>query len=584
MIQDNEGRIYNKAYDAGVVLVCAAGNSFAGLPMSLIVYPARFNRVIAACGVMAKYHPYHALGGQMEGNVGPANKMATALSAYTPNIPWLRLGCEDVIDMDGNGTSSATPQIAAAAALWLAKNGAAYNRGWQRVEAVRQALFGSAVVPPNSSGQPDPNFGRGLLRAQAALALRPDAQKLVTTPPDDASFAFLHLLSSVFGVDGAAADSRVNEMFALELTQLALNSRGAREAVPEPHLPPEQIPNRARRRMLEAILDERTCSQALRGHLEKILGRAGVGGTVMVSNPPGAQPPRTGAEIARRVVHQPPAYRRLRIFATDPSDSAQLGTSFINTATVDIPWEKDLQPGPVGEYLEVIDVDPASSAAYEPVDLTDRHLLAQDGLPPSEGHPQFHQQMVYAVAMRTIRNFEIALGRRALWAERRMSRPGEPFRPAPNGGYVGRLRIYPHALRERNAYYSPDRKALLFGYFDAAALGGSSRTVFTCLSHDVVAHETTHALLDGLHPRFQEKTNDDVLAFHEAFADIVALFQHFTFPELLRYQVAQLRGNLRQESILSDLARQFGKALHNNRALRRALDPKPDEPEPTSMV
>ena len=28
-----------------------------------------------------------------------------------------------------------------------------------------------------------------------------------------------------------------------------------------------------------------------------------------------------------------------------------------------------------------------------------------------------------------------------------------------------RLRLYPHAMREKNAYYSPDRKALLFGYF-----------------------------------------------------------------------------------------------------------------------
>ncbi len=32
---------------------------------------------------------------------------------------------------------------------------------------------------------------------------------------------------------------------------------------------------------------------------------------------------------------------------------------------------------------------------------------------------------------------------------------------------VPRLRIYPHALRTDNAYYSPDKKALLFGYFPA---------------------------------------------------------------------------------------------------------------------
>ena len=58
-------------------------------------------------------------------------------------------------------------------------------------------------------------------------------------------------------------------------------------------------------------------------------------------------------------------------------------------------------------------------------------------------------------------------------------------------------------------------------------------TFFCAVSHDIIAHETTHALLDGLHRRYQEATNPDVLAFHEAFADIVAIFQHFTMPEAI---------------------------------------------------
>ena len=35
--------------------------------------------------------------------------------------------------------------------------------------------------------------------------------------------------------------------------------------------------------------------------------------------------------------------------------------------------------------------------------------------------------------------------------------------------FVRRLRIYPHAFRGANAYYSPEKKALLLGYFPAAA-------------------------------------------------------------------------------------------------------------------
>lgn len=64
----------------------------------------------------------------------------------------------------------------------------------------------------------------------------------------------------------------------------------------------------------------------------------------------------------------------------------------------------------------MVDVDPASDCFYDPVELDAPALLATDGLAPSEGNPQFHQQMVYAVAMTTIAHFEEALGRKALWA------------------------------------------------------------------------------------------------------------------------------------------------------------------------
>ena len=381
---------------------------------------------------------------------------------------------------------------------------------------------------------------------------------------------------------GASAESG---MLQLELTQLALNSREAREAIPDPGVPADQVTAQQRRRLFEAILDGGNTSRRLHHRLEALLGRPQV---IAHSETPAATADTTatgsGTDIVRRVmIMQPPTRRRLRVFATDPGDSSRLQTSFVNTATVEVPWENNLRPGPVGEYVEVVDVDPASGAAYDPVDLGHEYLLGQDGHAPSEGNPQFHQQMVYAVAMRTIRNFEVALGRRVLWAERRLQRqgPGAPFVPAPDGGYVQRLRIYPHAMREENAYYSPAKKSLLFGYFPTTTGNNKRRTVFTCLSHDIVAHETTHAVLDGLHPHYQENTNPDVLAFHEAFADIVAIFQHFTLPELLRFEIARLRGDLTQASMLSDLARQFGQSLHNGRALRRALDRSDPKNQPS---
>ena len=276
-------------------------------------------------------------------------------------------------------------------------------------------------------------------------------------------------------------------------------------------------------------------------------------------------PDKKTTSLVKRAI-PPPVFRRLRGYSVDPSLSVQLDTARANEAVFKIQWEASLKPGPVGEYLEVVDYDPASGCFYAPVDLNDPHILAQDGLSPSESDPGFHQQMVYAVAMTTIQNFEKALGRKALWSSTR------------NGnerGYLQHLRIYPHALRQANAYYSPVKKALLFGYFPASSSAPGDHIpngiVFTCLSHDIVAHETTHALLDGMHRRFIEDSHPDTLAFHEAFADIVALFQHFSFPEVLRQQIAKTRGDLASQNLLGELAQQFGRAIGQYGALRDAI-------------
>jgi hypothetical protein len=272
----------------------------------------------------------------------------------------------------------------------------------------------------------------------------------------------------------------------------------------------------------------------------------------------------------------PPTWRRLEIFAIDPSADTSIANVAISRCVLPVRWEP-LAPGPIGEYIEVIDVDPSSNSVYDPVDLDDKHLVAQNGLTPSEGSPQFHQQMVYAVAMKTIENFERALGRRIIWSERLYDESGKVIDfKKDSDRYVRRLRIYPHALREANAYYSPPKKSLLFGYFNAATTDPRDElpggTVFAALSHDIIAHEITHAILDGMHRRLLDPTNQDMLAFHEGFADIVAIFQHFTLPGLLLDQMQRTRGNLnRVDSFLSTLAVQFGRATMRGGALRNAL-------------
>lgn len=375
-------------------------------------------------------------------------------------------------------------------------------------------------------------------------------------------------------------------------------------ALADPDMPAETISSAQKRAYLEALREHPLASKQLRQHVESALGgtpsdpTSGKRVPVPTKKPKSAdaakltQPPPP-PPLSKPFTAPEPSFRKLRGFALDPSLATDLETAAISEITFQVPWE-NLSPGPVGEYLKVVDFDPGSECFYEPVKLDDPKLLAQDGLAPSEGTPQFHQQMVYAVASLTIRNFERALGRRTLW------RPGpspDQNNPKNDSYFVQRLRVYPHALRERNAYYTPDKIALLFGYFRASTdspgehmAGGM---VFACLSHDIIAHETTHALLDGMNRAFLTPSNPDVHAFHEAFADLVAMFQHFTFQEILRHQIANTRGNMRsQENLLEQLAGQFGRGTGLRTALRDAIGrmedgkwephkPSPDEYENT---
>lgn len=567
----------NALYDAGVFVVTAAGNNFGNLPTHQIVFPARFNRVVAACGAMANQRPYADLGpGKMAGNYGPDSKMRTAMAAYTPNIPWARFGCGGVVRFNGAGTSSATPQVAATAALYIQKNRQALKalpQPWMRVEATRKALFSSAENLDRAK------FGNGIIRAAVALGKPvPAASGLVKEEPDSARLGFLKVLTGLgLGTTGGPDVLQMLELEALQLTQ----SAEIELLLPDPADWPT-LPEGRKMAVLKALADHPRASRALRAALQPVV--PGTAPSTVAAAGASAQVPGMVGSLLPAQRHAPvPSVRRLRIYTFDPSLGQRVETLALNETVATIRWEEGLCPGPVGEYLEIVDVDPASGRCYHPVDLDHPHLLASDGLAPSEANPQFHQQMVYAVAMRTIEHFERALGRRALWAPH-FERVRTPAEVRLESRYVQRLRVYPHALKARNAYYSPQKKALLLGYFAGsdAEHRGSEETVFTALSSDIIAHETTHALLDGLHSRFREPTNKDVLAFHEAFADIVALFQHFSLEgalrDALRHQIATNRASLEQQSLLSGIAVQFGKKTGHHGALRSFVG-KPPTPQ-----
>jgi hypothetical protein len=292
---------------------------------------------------------------------------------------------------------------------------------------------------------------------------------------------------------------------------------------------------------------------------------------------------------------QSPERRPLRVFAFDPSRRGVLG----NKMQIEVRYRK-LGPGPIDQsgardQIAVVDYDASRGIYYRPVNLDEPFILIPNGIAPSEADPRFHQQMLYAIASDTIEQFESALGRRIHW--RRAERPLN----APPGWHpedILTLTLYPHAMQQANAFYSPEAHGILFGYFKAARdnpghnLPGQS--VFTCLSHDIIVHETTHAILDGLRSHFMEQTNPDVAAFHEAFADLAALFRHFTHREVLLDVIQRTGGRLYSPALQGDaladqaaqswlsrgdedrnplveLAGQFGEAIGMRSALRSAI-------------
>ena len=271
--------------------------------------------------------------------------------------------------------------------------------------------------------------------------------------------------------------------------------------------------------------------------------------------------------------------RKLTVLALDPS--VRHGQKVLRTQ-IEIPNES-LEPGPRGYRVHVIDYNSATDTLLPPASIPEGVNRA-DGPPedPFEragddellSSPSFHAFMTYGIIMKTLARFEYALGRRIGWS------------------FAGhQIQVAPHAFADANAFYSDQAQGLFFGYFPSA---DGKRTIFSCLSHEVIAHETTHALLDGLRERYTDPSSPQQAGFHEGFADIVSLLSIFSAQSVVA-KVVDLgmpnieetkirRSNLTpaklRDSALTGLAREMGAELSgiHGQVLRRsvALPPRKD--------
>ncbi len=136
------------------------------------------------------------------------------------------------------------------------------------------------------------------------------------------------------------------------------------------------------------------------------------------------------------------------------------------------------------------------------------------------------------------------------------------------------LNAFPHGLPDTmNAFYSRSARALKFGDFIPNHPPGTPAPprVFTCRSLDIVAHETGHAILDGLKPGWLGIGNPPQTGgLHESFGDLTAIFLALSQMDQVEAVIAQTKANLHDKTFLADLAEQFGLALGRPNGLRNA--------------
>ena len=210
--------------------------------------------------------------------------------------------------------------------------------------------------------------------------------------------------------------------------------------------------------------------------------------------------------------------------------------------------------GPVSRRVAVLHFDPESGALRPGV----RFLPGSGGRPGTYDVPDrtrdltpeicagddFLSVNAFATVLQTLYMYQEpdALGREIEWAF------GAP-----------QLLVVPRAGEWANAFYHRESHSLQFFHFPAReAAPGRPGTVYTALSQDILAHETAHAVLDGIAPDLYNCLTPQSLALHEAVADLTAVLVAVRSRKLVDRLMGETGGSISGLQGFTRLAEQFG--------------------------